>query len=83
MFGKLFKVFGTHYIHMEHCEKCNSNYILITRTIDNEIVSICCMQCGYLKKINPNIIKKIDINYEKFKQEIGETQGCVGCDCFI
>lgn len=68
---------------MERCEKCDSKYVLTTRTMDNEIVAVSCMNCGHLKKMNPKVIKKIDIDYEKFKQELGETQGIPGHDCFI
>jgi hypothetical protein len=42
-----------------NCEKCGSKYILISRTTNNEIVSIMCTSCGHIKIENEDLMKKI------------------------
>ena len=41
-----------------NCEKCGSKYILISKTINNEIVSIMCTSCNHIKVVNEEIMKK-------------------------
>jgi len=67
---------------MEKCNKCGSKWVLISRTGNNEIISISCTSCGATIVYDKKIFNKINENYEKFKQEIQETQQCVGGECF-
>lgn len=43
-----------------NCEKCGSKYVLISRTLNNEIVSVMCTSCGYVQVVNEELMKKVE-----------------------
>jgi len=42
-----------------NCEKCGSKYILISKTLNNDIVSIMCTSCGNIDIKNKELYEKI------------------------